>query len=313
MSNWTTRDIPSQTGKLAIVTGAGGIGFETALELARAGAEVIIAGRNQAKGQEAIGKILSSCPQSIVRFEELDLANLSSVTSFVERLHKQDRALDLLVNNAGVMALPKRCTTADGFEMQFGTNHLGHFALTAGLLPLLRRGRQARVVNVSSLAHRRGAMRFDDLQWEQGYQPWPAYCQSKLANLLFTFEMQRRSDADGWGLMINAAHPGYARTDLIDNGPGTSSIFAVLGLMLQPVLSQSAAQGALPTLFAATSPDAKSSGYYGPSGNREMKGLPAAAHVSARALDKESAGKLWQISEQLTGSRWIDAGTAVLS
>jgi NAD(P)-dependent dehydrogenase (short-subunit alcohol dehydrogenase family) len=216
----------------------------------------------------------------------------------------EGKPIDLLINNAGVMSLPKRKTTADGFEMQFGTNHLGHFALTGRLLPLLRQSSHPRVVNVSSMAHRQGRMKFDDLQGARKYSPWAAYGQSKLANLLFTFELQRRSDAHQWGLLSDAAHPGFSRTDLIANGPGLTGLLAGVSKVLAAVLSQSSADGALPTLYAATSPQVRPKGYYGPDGFLEMKGSPKAAFISARAKDVAAAGRLWEISEELTGVRW---------
>ena len=221
MAKWTANDVPPQAGRLAVVTGTGGLGYETALVLAQHGAEVILAGRNEQKGRDAIRKIKAFARGATVRFELLDLADLASITAFANRLAAEDRPVDLLVNNAGVMALPSRRMTVDGFELQFGTNYLGHFALTARLLPLLERGRAARVVEVSSGAHRLGgAIHFADLQWERSYKPWAAYAQSKLAMLMFALELQRRSDQAGWGLMSTAAHPGYARTELIANGPG---------------------------------------------------------------------------------------------
>jgi NAD(P)-dependent dehydrogenase (short-subunit alcohol dehydrogenase family) len=200
-------------------------------------------------------------------------------------------------------------TTADGFELQFGTNHLGHFALTGRLLPLLLRGRQAglvktRVVNVSSLAHRSGVIRFDDLQAARKYSPWPTYGQSKLANLLFTFELQRRSDTNGWGLLCDAAHPGYARTELVANGPGAASFASKASRIVGTFFSQSAAAGALPTLYAATSPEAKPGSYYGPNGLYEMKGEVAPAFIAAKAKDEAVARRLWSLSEELTGVRW---------
>jgi len=305
MSNWTVKDIPSQVGKLAVITGANsGIGYETALELVRAGAEVILAGRSEPKGRDAVQRILREVQTAKVRFGKADLASLASVADFAGQMLAEDRPIDLLINNAGVMAFPTRQTTADGFEAQFGTNHLGHFALTERLLPLLRRGRQPRIVNVSSLAHRQGAIRFDDLQLERSYKPWVAYTQSKLANLLFTFELQRRSDTNGWGLMTNAAHPGWARTELIANGPGKDSLQARLGARFAPFLSHSARGGAMPTLFAATSPDAKPMGYYGPDGVYELKGPVAPAFIAAKAKDTAVAEKLWEVSEKLTGVRW---------
>ncbi|MEY2607469.1 MAG: hypothetical protein QOH31_5319 [Verrucomicrobiota bacterium] len=301
MPNWTVNDIPPQTGKLAIVTGAtGGLGFETALGLAQAGAEVVLAGRNPEKGRIAVESIMRSLPSAKAAFEMLDLASLMSVRAFAEQMIARGKPLDLLINNAGVMDLPTRGLTEDGFEIQFGTNHLSHFALTGWLLPLLRSARSARVVNVSSLAHRGGEIDFDNLQAERSYRSWSAYQQSKLANLLFTFELQRRSDTHGWGLMSNAAHPGYARTDLIANGPGTKGVRGMLSKILRP-LSHSAADGALPTLFAATSVEAERMGYYGPKGFYELKGPVAPAYVAPQARDETSARKLWEVSEKLTG------------
>jgi NAD(P)-dependent dehydrogenase (short-subunit alcohol dehydrogenase family) len=301
MTNWTIADIPSQRGKLAIVTGAtGGLGYQTALALAQAEAEVVLTGRNDAKGREAISKIRKQLPNAKISFEALDLANLASVADFVQRFATAHASLDLLINNAGVMALPTRQTTADGFEMQFGTNYLGHYALTAQLLPLLRSGHQPRVVNLSSIAHRTGFIHFSDLQGERLYSPWKAYNQSKLAMLMFALELQRRSDAAGWNLMSNASHPGWARTDLFANGPG----FGLISLASQfaaPLFSQSAESGALPTLFAATSPQAAGGGYYGPNGLYELKGPPAPARIMPQAMDKAGAGKLWDVSQQLTG------------
>jgi NAD(P)-dependent dehydrogenase (short-subunit alcohol dehydrogenase family) len=305
MKIWTVADIPSQRGKLAVVTGATeGLGYETALALARAGAEVLVTGRNAEKGRVATERIKRAVPSAKVRFEMLDLASLASVRAFAAKLIARGQPLDLLINNAGVMDLPARRLTEDGFEMQFGTNHLSHFALTGLLLPLLGRAEEPRVVNVSSLAHRGGRIDFDNLQAERKYKSWPAYQQSKLANLLFTFELQRRSDAFGWGIMSNAAHPGYARTDLIPNGPGTGGVKGVLVKILGSFMSHSAADGALPTLFAATSPMATPAGYYGPNGFYELKGQVAPAKVFPQAKDEEVGRKLWAVSEQLTGVTW---------
>ena len=302
MTDWTIADIPSQAGNTAVITGAtGGLGFETALALAGAGASVVLTGRNDAKGRQAIEKIRSRFPDAKISYETLDLASLASVADFAARFAAVHGSLDLLINNAGVMALPKRQTTADGFEMQFGTNYLGHYALTARLLPLLRRGHQPRVVNLSSLAHRSGRIDFDDLQGAKSYNPFKAYCQSKLAMLIFAFELQRRSDAAGWGLISNAAHPGFARTDLMANGPGTEGLMGLFGKMLQPFASHSAAAGALPTLFAATSPAAKAAGYYGPNGFYEMKGPPSPAKIMPRAKDAAVNARLWDVSAALTG------------
>jgi NAD(P)-dependent dehydrogenase (short-subunit alcohol dehydrogenase family) len=303
---WTTRDMPSQSGKLAIVTGANaGLGYETALALAAAGAEVIVAARNRSKGAEAVRRILAQYPSARARLELVDLASLASVRDFAVRIAADCGQIDLLINNAGVMMPPRRQITTDGFELQFGVNYLAHFALTAQLLPALRRAAAPRVVSLSSGAHHSGVIQFDDLQWERrAYRPWPAYSQSKLAMLMFALELQRRSDAAGWGLISNAAHPGFARTELIANGPGARSVFAVLTGILGPLISQSAADGALPTLFAATSPEAVAGGYYGPSRRFEMKGPPKRARVARRARDEAAAARLWDVSEQLTGVRF---------
>ena len=303
--NWSIADIPSQAGKLAVVTGAtGGLGYETALGLAQAGAEVILAGRNEAKGADAVRRILAVAPGAKVRFGMVDLASLASVAAFAKDLLAQGRPIDILVNNAAVMATPTRQTTKDGFELQLGTNYLSHFALTAQLLSLLVHGGQTRVVQVSSLAHRQGKIHFNDLQLERGYSPWKAYTQSKLAMLIFALELQKRSDANGWGLISNAAHPGYARTDIIANGPGADSLQAKLRRLIGPLFSHPSAAGALPTLYAATAPEARPAGYYGPGGFYEMKGPVAASFVAATAKEEVVAHRLWEISEGLTGVAW---------
>jgi NAD(P)-dependent dehydrogenase (short-subunit alcohol dehydrogenase family) len=302
MTNWTTKDIPSQAGKLAVITGAtGGLGFETALALAGANAEIILTGRNAQKGQDALRRIRAAHPLAKLRFETLDLASLASVTDFSSHLNAEGRTIDLLINNAGVMALAARQTTADGFEMQLGTNYLGHFALTAHLLPLLH---GSRVVNLSSIAHRNGRIDFDDLQGKQRYRPWTIYAQSKLAMLMFALELQRRSEAKGWGITSIAAHPGWARTELIANGPGTQGIQGILTRLARPLFSHSADDGALPILFAATSPAAQAAGYYGPSGFYEMKGPVAAARIMPQANDAAVAARLWDVSAKLTGATW---------
>jgi NAD(P)-dependent dehydrogenase (short-subunit alcohol dehydrogenase family) len=305
MNPWSVADIPSLNGKLAVVTGAtGGLGYETALALARVGAEVLVTGRNEEKGRVATEQIKRAVPSAKVRFAMIDLASLASIHAFAESMLANGRPLDLLINNAGVMDLPTRRLTEDGFELQFGTNHLSHFALAALLLPLLRKAQAPRVVNVSSLAHRGGKIDFANLQAERKYNSWPAYQQSKLANLLFTFELQRRSDAYGWGLMSNAAHPGFARTDLIPNGPGTGGLKGIGMKALGSFMSHSAEAGALPTLYAATAPEAVPNGYYGPNGFYELKGPVAPAKVLPQAKDQAVARKLWEVSEQLTGVKW---------
>jgi NAD(P)-dependent dehydrogenase (short-subunit alcohol dehydrogenase family) len=293
-------DIPSQLGKTAIVTGAtGGLGYETALALARAGADVILTGRDERKGQSAIEKIGREVLGAKIAFESLDLANLAAIAAFAERMHARP-SLDLLTNNAGVMALPRRQVTADGFEMQLGTNHLGHFALTARLLPLLRLASAPRVVSVSSLAHRTGSIDFGDLQGERHYSPWKAYGQSKLACLMFALELQRRSDAAGWKVISIAAHPGFARTNLFSSGPG--GLLSMATDVAAPFFGHSAAGGARSILFAATSPEAKPGGYYGPGGFSELRGSPARALVMPQARDMAAAARLWEVSAKLTGT-----------
>ncbi|NYE29592.1 NAD(P)-dependent dehydrogenase (short-subunit alcohol dehydrogenase family) [Rhodanobacter sp. K2T2] len=305
MSGFTVNDIPSQLGKRAVVTGANsGIGYEAALALANAGAEVILAVRSEQKGNEALAKIRALSPGAKVRLESLDLSKLASVADFSRRLHAEGRPLDLLINNAGVMALPQRQVTADGFEMQLGVNYLGHYALTAQLLPLLRKSPAPRVVNLSSVMHRFGKIHFDDLQLERSYTPNRAYGQSKLAMLMFALELQRRSDANGWGLMSNAAHPGIATTALIANGLGNDGLASKFSLGFVHIFGQSAAAGALPTLYAATSPDAKNAGYYGPDGFSEIKGAPAPARISAWANDVAVAARLWDVSATLTAAKF---------
>src|SRR5882762_10443595 len=293
-------EIPSQLGKTAVVTGAtGGLGYETALALAKAGAEVILTGRDDQKGQSAIEKIGREVIGAKLSYEHLDLTSLQSIADFSQWMHSR-KSLDILINNAGVMALPRRQTTADGFEMQFGINYLGHFALTARLMPLLRRASGPRVVNVSSLAHRTGFIDFDDLQGARVYSPWKAYGQSKLATLIFALELQRRSDAAGWNLTSNAAHPGFARTSLFASGP--RGLLSLATDFAAPLFGHSAADGARPILFAATSPTAKPGAYYGPGGLGELRGAPAPALIMPQARDAATAARLWEISQKLAGT-----------
>lgn len=300
--SWTTKDIPSQAGRLAIVTGANtGLGYETALALAGAGAEVIVAARNSDKGHAAVARILAAHPGAKVRLELLDLARLADVAVFARRIAARYESLELLVNNAGLMTPPRRQVTPDGFEMQFGVNYLAHYALTARLLPLLRRGDQPRVVSLSSGAHTMGQIRLDDLNLSHGYRAWLGYSQSKLATLMFALELDRRSHTGGWGIMSNAAHPGLARTDIFAGRPWNGSALARVTQALSPLMSQSAAQGALPQLYAATSPDAVGGGYYGPSGLFELTGSPKVARVASKARDLTVARRLWEVSETLTG------------
>lgn len=302
MTSWTTRDIPDQSGRLAIVTGAtGGLGLEAALGLAAARADVILAARNPDKGRVAEDLIRHRVPGARVGFEPLDLASLASVQAFAQRMIWEGRAVDVLINNAGVMDLPTRRTTADGHEQQFGVNYLSHFALTARLLPLLKAGK-ARVVQLSSIAHRGGRIAIDDLNAERGYRSWAVYQQSKLAMLMFAIELQRRSEANGWGLTSVAAHPGVARTDLVPNGSGTERpLRTMITRALIGALGHSAAAGALPVLMAATAPEVTPGGHYGPQGAGEGRGKPGAARIDPAATDAEVAARLWDASERMTG------------
>jgi NAD(P)-dependent dehydrogenase (short-subunit alcohol dehydrogenase family) len=303
-------NIPDQTGTLAVVTGANsGIGFGITRRLAAAGAEVILAVRNLEKGNQAISNLLAEYPGAKLSTEQVDLANLGSIRAFAERLNASGRPINLLINNAGIMAPPTRNATSDGFELQFGSNYLGHFALTAGLLPLLRKAGSSRVTHMSSGVNRMGRINFDDLQWERQYPAYRAYAQSKLANLMFALELNRRSHEYGWGILSNAAHPGATRTNLQSTGPnlGKASSGVGLGMRITGVIPgfwQEVPQGCLPALFAATSPRAVGGGYYGPDGYAELTGMPKAARIPSRARDEDTARKLWQVSEQLTQFRF---------
>ncbi|MGA1803317.1 oxidoreductase [Rhizobium sp. HT1-10] len=309
MAGFSATTIPSQTGLIALVTGAtSGIGFETAKALAAAGAEVIVASRNLVKGGEVIAKIREDHPGAAVRFEHLDLSSLASVAELAGRIVDAVPHIDLLINNAGVMAIPTRHETVDGFEMQLASNYLGHFALTMRLMAKVLAAPAPRIVTISSIAHRSGRIHFDDLQLKSGYTPWKAYSQSKLATLMFSLELERRAIAESLNLTSIAAHPGYAVTGLQSAGPrfgreGKISPLERVAAVLQPFFSQSAAAGALPTLFAATSPEAIGGVMYGPDGFYELKGQPALSRIAARALDRSTWRRLWDMSEELTGMR----------
>jgi NAD(P)-dependent dehydrogenase (short-subunit alcohol dehydrogenase family) len=297
---WTTSDVPDQSGRVAIVTGANtGLGFHTAAALAQTGAHVVLAVRNLEKGNLALARIVAAHPAADVTLHELDLSSLASVRAAAAALRKSYPRIDLLINNAGVMWTPKQVTD-DGFEMQFGTNHLGHFALTGLLLDNLLPVRGSRVVTVSSMGHRlRAAIHFDDLQWEQRYDRIAAYGQSKLANLLFTYELQRRLAAgDQPTTTALAAHPGGSNTDLARNLPG---IFKPAVAVLGPLLFQGAAMGSLPTLRAATDPGVEGGQYYGPDGLGEQRGHPKVVSSSAQSHDEDLQRRLWTVSEELTG------------
>ena len=306
---WTAADIPRQDGKLALITGGNsGIGFHAALELARAGCAVVLACRDHIRADSARGRILAAVPNAQVEVLILDLASLESVRAAAAAFLSTGRALDLLINNAGVMALPERRLTRDGFEMQLGTNHFGHFALTGLLLPqLLHAG--ARIVTVSSKAHRGATMDFGDLQWEHGYRPWPAYRRSKLANLLFGFELQRRLERAHAPAISIVVHPGVSNTNLFAAGPGQGgSLIAKIIPLFIALIGQSDAQGALPTLYAAPAPRAQGGRYYGCDGLGEMRGYPVEVRAETQAYDEALAARLWQISEELTGVSYsIDA------
>jgi NAD(P)-dependent dehydrogenase (short-subunit alcohol dehydrogenase family) len=299
MTSWRARDIPDLTGRRAIVTGANsGLGFQTALELARHGAAVLMTSRRRDAGDDAVRRVRDAAPNAKVSCGLLDLADLGSVRQFADA---NSAPIDILVNNAGVMAIPRRLT-ADGFEMQLGTNHLGHFALTGLLLPDLLARPGARVVTVSSSMHRAGAMNFDDLMGEQSYRPWQAYSQSKLANLLFMRELDRRVRKAGFDLVSVAAHPGYAVTNLQSVGPRMAErrLTAAVMHVATRVLGQSAANGALPQLYAATAPEVEGGDYYGPRGVGEQRGLPKKVSMSASARDDDAAQRLWERSRELT-------------
>jgi NAD(P)-dependent dehydrogenase (short-subunit alcohol dehydrogenase family) len=292
-AKWTAADIPDQSGRLAVVTGANsGLGAVTARELARAGAHVILAVRNVAKGEEAASRMPGE-----VEVRELDLADLGSVRAFADQFNF-DR-LELLINNAGVMAPPRRLTK-DGFESQFGTNHLGHFALTGLLLPRLLRAAAPRVVTLSSVAHRVGTIRFDNLQGERRYNNWLWYGQSKLANLMFCFELQRRATAAGSNLESLAAHPGYTATNLQFAGPARWYERG-MGAVGNKVIAQSADMGALPTLFAATDPGVPGGSFIGPDGFMEQRGHPRVVTAAGKAYDERAWKRLWEVSAELTG------------
>jgi len=299
MTQWTAKDIPQQNGRRAVVTGPGGLGYETALALVHAGAYVILAGRDARKGADAVARIRAAVPGAAIRFGHLDLADLQSIARFADDLKGSIDGLDILINNAGVMTPPERRETRDGFELQFGTNHLGHFALTAGLLPLLRRGTSPRVVSVSSIAARQGRIDFDNLQAERRYRAMEAYGQSKLACLMFALELARRSETAGWGIASLAAHPGVSRSDLLLNGPGAHSLQGRIRRHL-PFLFQPVAQGALPQLYAATDPAARNGGYYGPDRLGGTRGHPREEVPPVAARDPVVARRLWETSDELT-------------
>jgi NAD(P)-dependent dehydrogenase (short-subunit alcohol dehydrogenase family) len=300
---WTAENIPDQHGKLVVVTGANsGIGFEAARALAGKGAHVILIVRSAEKGRASVGRILREYANAQVEAMELDLADLSSVRNFAAQFLQQYNTLPLLINNAGVMAIPYR-QTVDGFEMQFATNHLGHFALTGLLLPAILAASGARVVTVSSSLHSSGAINFDDLNGVKAYRPWDAYGQSKLANLLFAYELQRRFTASGSDAISIGCHPGWAATNLqfvgarMENARWRERFAEVLNQLF----AQSAAMGALPTLYAGIADDVNGCDYIGPTSFFGSRGYPGKVPSSARSYDENLARQLWEVSEKLTG------------
>jgi NAD(P)-dependent dehydrogenase (short-subunit alcohol dehydrogenase family) len=294
--NWTAKDISDLTDKIVIVTGANcGIGYEMARTLASKGARVVLACRNKDKGETAVQQVIQACPRAKTELIHLDLADLTSVRCFASVFTRRYDRLDILINNAGIMAIPIG-KTVDGFELQFGTNHLGHFALTGLLLDLLIHTYQARIVTVSSGGHRFGQIDFDNLNGEKRYDPQRAYAQSKLANLLFTYELQRRFEALGVDTMAVAAHPGWTATNL-------SAHWRIIH-MLNPFIAQKPEMGALPALYAATSPDVQGGDFYSPGGWQELRGYPRKVRSSDSSYDCAVAAKLWTVSEELTGIRY---------
>jgi NAD(P)-dependent dehydrogenase (short-subunit alcohol dehydrogenase family) len=293
MTNWTTADIPDQSGRVAVITGSNtGLGYETAAALAAKGAHVVLAVRNLDKGKDAIQLISRRSPTADLALQELDLTSLDSIRAAAEQLRSDHDRIDLLINNAGVMMTPKS-TTKDGFELQLGTNHLGHFVFTGLLLDRLLPVTGARVVTVSSMGHRIGRIRFDDLQSERAYSRAGAYGQSKLANLMFTYELQRR--LAGTNAIAVAAHPGSSTSELSRNVP------RLVQLAFKPLELQGADMGALPTLRAATDPTVLGGQYYGPGGLVGMRGFPKVVASSRRSHDVEAQRRLWNVSEELTG------------
>ncbi|MCU0268246.1 MAG: oxidoreductase [Acidimicrobiales bacterium] len=305
MANPSDLTVPDQSGRVVVITGANsGIGYQAALRLAQAGAEVVLACRNPAKAAEAETRILAGAADAEVRVVELDLASQASVRTAAEQLRADYERIDLLVNNAGVMAIPRR-ETVDGFETQLATNHLGHFALTGLLLDRVLAAPDSRIVTVSSTAHRMGRIRFDDLQGAGRYQNWRAYGQSKLANLLFAFELQRRLSASGAATLSLAVHPGWSATHLQTSGRGvTSGPMHAMTSLANRVFAQSDAMGALPTLYAATAADVEPGGFYGPGGLFEVQGMPERVDSTSAAKDPDVARRLWEVSEDLTGVRY---------
>jgi len=301
MAHWTEQDIPDQTGKTIVITGASsGIGEAAALALAAKGADLVLAVRDESKGEAARAKILKATPAANVTISLIDMASLASIRAFAERTQSSLAKIDVLLNNAGLGLQSARAVTADGFERQFGTNHLGHFALTGLLIPTLLRAPAPRVVAIASIAHRRGAIDFDDLQGAKLYNGRKAYGQSKLANLMFAYELDRRARAEGSRLISVAAHPGVATTGFVA-ATGMPGPAVALGNLAIRLFGQDSAHGAWPGLYAATMPDVQGGQYWGPDGLLEVRGNPAPAQPKPHALDRAVWQRLWTVSEELTG------------
>jgi len=310
MANDLVATVPDMSGKLVVITGSNsGLGFGLTRRLSAAGADVVMAIRNRAKGEKAIEEIRATVPDAKLTIKSLDLSSLAAVAALGEQLNAEGRPIDILINNAGVMQPPERDTTADGFELQFGSNHLGHFALTANLLPLLRAAKGARVVSLSSLAARFGKINWDDPQYEKSYSATQAYGQSKLATLMFALELDRRSREAGWGIVSNAAHPGLTKTNLQLAGPSHGrekpalmEQFYKASWRFTPFLWQEIDEGILPALYAAAAPHAEGGAFYGPRGFYEAAGGGVApAKIPAKARNEGDCRRLWELSEQLTG------------
>lgn len=302
--HWTAADIPNLAGKTAIVTGStAGLGLVAATELAAHGASVTLAVRDVARGEKVARAIIDAYPEASVQVALLDLTSLASIREFATGYIKSHKRLDILINNAGIMGVPTRETTADGFEAQFGTNHLGHFALTGLLLPVISKTKGARIVTVSSNLHKTGRMNFDDLMGEKSYKPWAAYGQSKLANLLFTSELQRRLEKAKIDAIAVAAHPGWSNTSLMKSGPmkGRSKFMTGLAQWVTDRMAQPGTMGALNELYAATAADVHGNDYFGPDGKSEQKGYPRKVDRSQFAKNAADAKRLWDVSEKLTG------------
>ena len=306
MTSWNASDIPDQTGRLAVVTGANsGVGLLTATELARHGADVVLAVRNVAAGEDAARAIAAAAPGAKLQVRELDLASLASVQAFAEGIADEHPRIDLLVNNAGLVILGRRWTTADGFELHLGTNMLGPFALTGLLLPLVARGDQPRIVSLSSITHKTARLDFADLMSEHGYRAAPAYGASKLASTAFGIELDRRLRAAGSTVLSAVAHPGISGTNLTSRAWEHRGAFLRAAVRQFRLVTQPVERGALPQLFAATAPGVRGGQFFGPAGFREMRGRVTEVRASAEATDPAVGRRLWEVAQELTGVEYL--------